>query len=125
MRALAVFHSDGAHFLAALLKKGFRHVHCCLDREGAWIMVDFMGGMPNAEVVAAFDYPLAEFYRDEGYIVIETYQRRRPSWFPLSVNNCVGLTKTMLCIRAPLVVTPYGLYRHLVRRVTDEHSSGV
>ena len=123
MRALAVFHPDGNHFLSPLLKEGFKHVHCVLDREGVWVMVDFLAGMPNAQVVAASDYPLAEFYRDEGYTVVETQQRTRPSWFPLSVNNCVGLTKTMLCIRAALVITPYGLYRHLERGAADEHSA--
>lgn len=115
MRALAVFHDHGNHILDPLLKPGFRHCFAAVASEDVWIRIDAQAGQPVIEVVAAADYDLTSFYRAEGYTVVQTEQRSTlPAW-PLVVTNCVGFVKTVLCINAPLAVTPWRLYRHLIR----------
>ncbi len=113
MKALAVFHDHGNHILDPLLKTGFRHCFAAIASDEVWIRIDGQVGCPVFEVVAPADYDLASFYRAEGYTVIETEQRSTPTRWPLTLTNCVGLVKTVLCINAPLVVTPWRLYRHM------------
>ena len=122
MKALVVFHDglgERRHWLAWALKPGFRHVFCVILDRNYWIRLDGCMGRPEIEVVCGSDYPLARFYRDEGYTVIETEQGQKPVYAPLVHNNCVGLVKTGLCLKT-FAVTPWQLYRHLERK---EHAT--
>lgn len=113
MKALVVFHRHGTHMLARWLKRGFKHCFVAVESDGYWIVIDGKDGVPAIDVVAGSDFDLAEFYRSKKYTVIETQQHTsEPSW-PLAVDNCVGLVKCVLAIDAPLVFTPYQLFRHL------------
>lgn len=113
MKALAVFHDHGGHALDRWLKPGFRHVFCALASGEFWIRIDAKAGQPVIEAVAPADYDLATFYRAEGFTVVEMEQRTTPLRWPLMLVNCVGLVKLVLCIKAPLVVTPWRLYRRI------------
>lgn len=113
MKALAVFHDHGNHIFARFLEPGFRHVFIVLQSGNYWIRVDGMSGVPVVEVVAAADYDLAVFYRDEGYAVVEVQVETAAPRGPLANTNCVGLSKVFLGIRRSFIVTPHGLYRHL------------
>lgn len=115
MQALVVFHGIGAHPLAWLLRPGFRHVFCAISDGRYWIVIDGKMGVPAINVAAAASYDLAAFYREQGFAVIEVEQGRVPPAGPFVVANCVGMVKAALAIRAPFVITPYGLYRRLVR----------
>lgn len=115
-RVLAVFHGHGNHVLAPLLRDGFKHVFCALDDGNVWVRVDMMSGVPEIEAVAPSGFDLAAFYRDEGFTVVETEQGTRPPHGPLAALNCVGLTKIVLAIGAPMVLTPWQLFRYLRRR---------
>ena len=113
MRALVVFHDEGAdHWLSRRLKEGFRHVFCVVEVGQYWIRVDGERGRPVVEVIAARDYDLVSFYRSEGYRVVETH-RRDDTMRPLVLGNCVGVVKVMLGLRS-WSVTPWQLYRRLV-----------
>jgi hypothetical protein len=118
VKALVVFH-DGLggrqHWLAPLLKPGFKHVFVALLNGNYWIRVDGCRGIPEVEVVCGADYDLAGFYRGKGYTVIETEQGQAPVLAPLVHNNCVGLAKVALCLKS-MALTPYGLYRYLERK---------
>lgn len=77
-------------------------------------MIDAAEGRPVFQMIQANDYDLAGFWRDDGMTVVETRQRGPMS--RLSVPyNCVGLVCAALCIRAPWIITPHQLYRHLRR----------
>jgi len=115
MQALVVFHGNGAHPLAWVLKPGFQHVLCAISDGRYWIVVDGKMGVPEVKVAAAASYDLATFYREQGFTVIEVEQGKVPPAGPLAIANCVGMVKAALAIRAPFVITPYGLYRRLVR----------
>lgn len=112
MKALAIFHGNSDHILARFLKPGFRHCLAAIQNGNYWIMVDGCEGIPVVEVVAPSDFDLAEYFRDKGFTVVETEQGEVPR-SPFAVANCVGMVCAILCIRAPFVLTPYGLYKHL------------
>jgi len=114
MRALVVFHGASNHPLAWLLKPGFKHVFTVIQSEYYWTLIDGRAGVPVVEFVAHSDCELAEFYREQGYTVVETYQRDKPLRAPYLTNNCVGLAKAVLCIRS-FALTPYQLYCGLLR----------
>lgn len=114
MNPIAVFHNDGgSHRLARFLKKEFRHVFCAIPAGDYWLTIDGRAGLPHLQVVAGTEYDLAEFYRGEGYSVVEVTTLRTPPNMPFILSNCVGVVKVVLSIRAPFVVTPYQLFKHL------------
>ena len=112
MKALAIFTDpDGARF-GWILKPGYRHVFACLNDGNYWTMFDWRDGQPVVQTVEVADVDLGGFFESEKYRVLELTQGP-PVRVPLVVNNCVGMTKLVLCIHAPLVQTPYALYQFL------------
>jgi len=97
------------------LKPGFRHVFCAVDDGAYWVMFDARDGKPVVQVVQASAYDLAGFYRSKGYTVVETGQGQ-PLRGPFAVANCVGLCKAICAIRAPFALTPFQLFKHLMRK---------
>lgn len=114
MKALVVFHDHGNHMLAWMLKKGFKHVFVVVCIDDQWVLIDGRAGVPVIEHIPADYVDLAEFYRAEGFTVIETEQRTKPPRSPFAIANCVGLVKATLSIRSN-ALTPYGLYKYLKR----------
>ena len=112
--ALVVFHGHGCHVLSRFLKPGFSHVFVAVRDGDYWISIDMRAGVPAIEVVAPGGFDLAAFYRDEGFTVIETSQRRKAPRAPFAIANCVGHVKAILCIRS-FAITPWRLYKHLRR----------
>jgi len=120
MKAIVVFGGDGRHPLAFLLKTGWEHCFTCINVDDVWVRIDGEMGIPVVRYVAPEDYDLAGFYEDNDLTVVKTYQRDKPILSPLVINSCVGLVKAVLCIRAPLAVSPWLLYRHLMREAEHE-----
>lgn len=118
MRAIVVF-TDGVGFRSKLLKSGFGHCFCLVDDGQRWVMIDADQGVPFIVASRESSFNVANWYRSYGHKVIETHQRKVAPIAPLAVANCVGMVKALLCIRAPFVLTPYQLYRHLERRHAD------
>tara|TARA_R110002096_G_scaffold336193_1_gene529667 strand:+ start:239 stop:589 length:351 start_codon:yes stop_codon:yes gene_type:complete len=114
LKALVVFSGESAHPLARLLKPGFHHCFAVVLSDENWIKADWKTGVPEVRYVTR-DFDLAAFYREQGFTVIETEQGDRPTWSPITLNNCVGFVKSALCIRS-WAATPWGLYRHLKRK---------
>ncbi len=117
MKALVVFCDNGneGHPLLPLLRPGFKHCFCAVLDNGLWILADNRRGVPLIRYLTTEEFDLAGFYRDEGATVVETTQRETPLRGPYVAANCVGLVKSILCIRS-FAVTPYGLYLHLKGR---------
>ena len=114
--AVVVFTNTGEHPLAPLLKPGFRHCFVVVqDTKGPWILVDPADGVPRLSVIGLEDFDVASFYRGMGLTVVETPVVSAPFYLPLTVSNCVGMVKAVIGLRAPLIVTPYGLYRRLTK----------
>lgn len=114
--ALVVFHDLGTHPLSRLLRPGFRHVFACIRAHNRqWLVADSAEGVPHIDIVADADSDLAAFYRGEGFTVVRTRRRGEPYRLPFALANCVGMTKAVLGLHAPLTVTPFALYRLLLR----------
>ncbi len=114
--ALVVFHHHGAGLSSRWLHKYCKHVFVALASDQHWITIDGRAGQPVFEVVARRDFDLADFYRRQGLVVVETMRRpgRRCAW-PWMAATCVGATKRILGLRAPWVLTPYQLLKYLTR----------
>ena len=67
------------------------------------------------EIVCPAEYDLAGFYRDKGFTVVETEQGGSVPLTPFVPYNCVGLVRSVLAIDAPWVITPWQLYKHLMK----------
>jgi hypothetical protein len=113
INALAIFQDGDAHWASFFLKQGFRHVMVAVDDGRAWVVIDPDQGVPRVEVIGESGYDLETFYRSCGCTVIPYRVRQKPLKSPFALANCVGFVKAMLGIRAPLVWTPYQLYRHM------------
>lgn len=98
------------------LRPGFRHVFAAMPVAGGWITLD---PLSNRLELAFHPLPdgsdLAGWFRQRGHHVLAA-RRRPPSSaipFPLTPLTCVGVVKRLLGLRAPFVLTPWQLYRHL------------
>jgi len=124
MRAVLVFSSgEERHPLGRYLKDGFSHVFAVVLVDDIWIRIDAQIGVPVVDPLAGVDWDPVAFYEDNDCTVIDTMQGTRPVLSPLMINNCVGLVKAVLCIRAPWAQTPWQLYNHLKRRQAHANSS--
>lgn len=115
MKALVVFYDPDETRLQWLLKPGFRHVFCVLDDGEHWVIFDARDGRPYVKALRESAFNLTEFYNEQGYTVVETEMGTKPLTAPLAIANCVGLVKCMCAIKAPFVLTPYQLFRHLTK----------
>ncbi|MFV3075130.1 hypothetical protein [Niveispirillum fermenti] len=114
--ALLVFCADTEiAWLRRLLRPGFRHVFVALPVPGGWITVDPLA--TRLEVAfhpLATDMDLAGWFRAHGHLVLPVpRQAPIPSRTLLAPLTCVSVAKRILGIDAPLVLTPWQLYRHL------------
>jgi hypothetical protein len=118
---LLIFHDvpERRGFFWRFLKPGFQHVQTWVKFEDLWVQID---GCLEAMFVKAFKSPPWELMEEEQ---LEKYsptffarrhgvklgQLREP--FHIGPVTCVDLTKALLGIRAPLVRTPWQLYKYL------------
>ena len=110
-----IFSNEGVHWAAPMLKQGFRHVAVAVLNGGYWIGIDPVMGTPDIRVIAGPDHDLAGQYRSEGFTVVETDIRKNAGPFPFALANCVGAVKAILGLNAPLIWTPFGLFKHLTK----------
>lgn len=94
----------------------FRHCFVVVrDDKGPWILINPEGGVPRTSVLGLEDFDVVGFYRGMGLTAIEVERPCEPPRWPLTLTNCVGMVKAVLGLRAPLVLTPYALYRRLTQ----------
>ena len=115
--ALVVFSGRADLPWLRLLKRGFRHCFVLVDFGERWIMVDPMSHYTAIEVcpgMAAVD--LAEELLRHGLTVVPARTARpEPRPAPWRPYTCVEGVIRILGIRAPWVLTPRQLYRHLTK----------
>ena len=84
-------------------------------REGYWILFDPREGCPELRVLAAAGFDLAAFWRGCGFVAVETTVREDAAFaLPVMPATCVAAVKRLIGLRAPLVLTPWQLYRRIV-----------
>ena len=115
-----VFHGHGHGWHCNFLHPEF--LHCfVLHRAGEaphydWVVTDYRAGQPVIEQVADASYTvesLKMFYSHVGMRAVPTVIRPFRAYRGFGIVNCVTLTKAIIGLRAPLVITPRQLYRRL------------
>ncbi len=114
MRAIVVF-CEGEGWRSGVLKRGFGHCFVVVNDGLRWVTIDAAKGVPIVSTGREAGFNLANWHRSHGTTIIETEQRKEAPIGPFCIANCVGMVKAVLAIRAPFVLTPYQLYRYLVR----------
>lgn len=116
-RAYVVFCGDTHLAWLRLLRPGFRHCFLAVNDGRHWITLDPLSTYTELAVQpvpASFD--LAGWYRAAGRTVLPARidrARRRPA--PLAPFTCVEAVKRALGIHDRWLLTPFQLYRHLLR----------
>lgn len=113
--ALLVFCDETEIAWLRWLKPGFRHVFLALPASGGWITLDPLSTRLEVEFhPLPVDTDLAAWFRTRGHHVLPVpLLPPLPAQWPLAPFTCVTVAKRVLGIRAPLVQTPWQLYRHL------------
>ncbi|HWT09394.1 MAG TPA: hypothetical protein VN329_09525 [Roseomonas sp.] len=101
------------------LRRGFRHCFAALHDEAGWTVLEPLSGrlmVMRLAVPAGFDLP--GFYERAGLAVVGPFVPGPPraAWLPgLLPFTCVGLCRAVLAAGAPRAITPWGLFRRLVK----------
>ena len=115
-RAIVVFKNTAGlrqHWLAPLLKDGFRHCGVAVEAGDYWVFVDPNPDCIRFQVPALKNYDLAGYFKNQGFSVVELNTTGAEVRVPLVVSNCVGVVKTVLGIRKFSIITPHQLYKYL------------
>ena len=113
-RGLVIFHDYGRHWTAFILKKGFKHCFCAVQTDGYWVEIHNGEQGTILKVVTGTDYDLKTYYENHSCKVLEVEQGG-PSNLPFALSNCVGLTKTALGLQYFGALTPYQLYKRILK----------
>lgn len=108
-----------------LLKPGFRHCCLLLNDGERWISFDPMSNYTDIHVhklPVEFDLPL--WLRDHGHIVVKTKIARAKNEAPWMPYSCVEAVKRVIGLHARSIITPWQLYRHIIKtnEKEGEHS---
>lgn len=117
--ALVVFTGDTEiAWVRRWLRAGFRHCFVLVRRGGRWISFDPLAhriDLDVPDVPEGFD--MGGWLRAQGFTVVRARVDRAPAPPALFAPfSCVEAVKRVLGLRAPWVVTPWRLYRHLTAR---------
>jgi hypothetical protein len=113
---IVVFADNRTRTILQLLRPGFRHCFAALQIGGGWVACDpLKDRIQLALVPRPPDFDLAAFYASQGHRVLVGRTAAQPPRAPVlpSLLTCVAIVKRLLGIRAPTIVTPWQLYRHL------------
>lgn len=117
--ALAVFVDHAECGWLRFLKPGYRHCFVALRDGDLWLICDpLKDRLELAQLSLPSHFDLARFYAGRGHRVL--IGRTRPE-LPRRVSmpaplTCVGVVKRVVGVRAPWVITPWQLFRHLRHR---------
>lgn len=112
--ALVVFIDQHGHWLGPVLKKGFRHCFCAVLADGYWIEINGSRDGTVIKVIAGSDFDLKEYYESRGCRVLSV-ERGGALKLPLVLSNCVGIVKAALGLGHFGVLTPYQLYKRIIK----------
>jgi hypothetical protein len=115
--ALIVFCDSRRTPLTSWLHVGFAHCFVCVFVNNHWVICDALFDKTTLAVVERVQSSdLVKWYRERGHTVAEaTLAEMSPKWGLLGPYTCVESAKRILGIRAPWTLTPWQLYRRLIR----------
>lgn len=99
-----------------VLKVGFRHCAIIMNDGQHWLTIDPLSNYTEIlvhDMPADFDLPA--WMRRRGHMVVEAEISKPCKTAPIGVFSCVEAVKRVLGIHNRFVITPYQLYRYLMR----------
>ncbi len=116
-RAWVVFCDNTELAWLRLLRPGFRHCFVVLHDGSHWIAIDPLAPLLEVTVPpVTADFDLPGWFAANGHTVapatVRTGLRKPAPWGPFT---CVETCKRLLGLHDQFVLTPWQLYRHLVR----------
>lgn len=112
-RAIIVFHGRSVRSWRRVFKAGFRHCFAVAECGDYWILVDPQEGRPELRVIAGAEFDLRQFYQAQGFTAVEIMVGNPIFRLPVMPATCVASVKRIIGLRAPLILTPWQLYRRL------------
>ena len=124
-RAWVVFNDEGSIWWLRWLRPGFRHCFVIINDDDHWIAIEPLASCLEVSVLPPPpDFNLPDWFRGQGHHVVPAgLVRQVESIAPLAFLNCVEVVKRVLGLRMMHIVTPYQLYRHLMRQLPSAISS--
>ena len=114
--ALVVFVDHTECRWLRMLRAGFRHCFVVMRDGPVWFACDPLKNRIEISVLPVPDrFDLPGFYAARGHAVLLGAPRRDllRRGFGIAPLTCVTVAKRLLGVRAPWVLTPWQLYRHL------------
>lgn len=109
------------------LRRGFRHCFAALRDEAGWTVVEpLTGRLLVARLAVPMEFDLPGFYARAGLAVLGPFApgpvraRTLPTLLPFT---CVGLCRAVLGAGAPFALTPWGLFRRLVKILKNDRKN--
>ena len=103
-----------------IFKPGFRHCYVVLNDGNHWLSVDPLSSYMDVTIhnlPQEFNLPL--WLRDRGHCVVKADITRLPKQAPWMFFTCVEAVKRILGIHKQFIITPWQLYRHLIKDKGD------
>ena len=105
-----------------ILRPGFRHCYALLHDGNQWITYD-----PIAAYTDIQTYPnikgtddLPRWYQSQGnYVVPVKVKREENKPAPIALYNCVEAIKRLIGLHHTTIITPYQLYKFLMKENTN------
>ena len=100
------------------LKPGFRHCLIAIKSQAHWVVCDPLAHQLQIEVLSDIDSIDLEFwFRTQGYQIVRNFINPAPQRAHLfRPFTCVEAVKRLLGIEAVWVLTPWQLYRYLIKQ---------
>lgn len=99
-----------------ILKPGFRHCYVLLHDGDYWITFDPLSNYTDINVCRCPpSFNLPDWIQDRGCTVVKTPLRRTKKQAPWMPFTCVEAVKRVIGLRARAVLTPWQLYKYLMK----------
>ncbi|MGB1077272.1 MAG: hypothetical protein ACPG05_03115 [Bdellovibrionales bacterium] len=115
--AWVVFSDETDLWRLRFLKRGFRHCYVLFADGDKWCSIDPLSHVTEIgfhQFSTTFNLPL--WLKSQGHVVVQVSMKEaaaRPA--PLMLMSCVEAVKRLLGIHNRWVITPWQLYRHLLK----------
>ncbi|MEG3618984.1 hypothetical protein V5T82_11005 [Magnetovibrio sp. PR-2] len=125
-RAIVAFGGSPELKVLRYLRPGYRHCFAFIQSQGTWVMYNPLSIGTEIEVWPGHsETQLRHWLQQNGYRLIDTeIQALRPMALPWAVFSCVEAVKRVLGIRAPWVMTPWQLFKHLNQNIGKKSLTG-
>lgn len=126
-KAWVVFSGHSDLYWLRLLKPGFRHCYIIIRDEHGWMSLECLAThleITRYNLTPEFNLPC--WLQTHGYITLpapisrppKNIQAARKFIAPTALLNCVETVKRFLGLRARFILTPWQLYKHLIKNNT-------